>query len=121
MNHSVLVVSSVVSQSPFTPGVVIIHNGNGTALEHNYMQQMSFVFSTGTGCCCRPVRVLRGEQASKKAIVGTGGKTRPLSALELGSEHSCNKPGSPENVCNPNSQSGGGGERGVAGTCQLPA
>lgn len=54
MNHSVLVVSSVVSQSPFTPGVVIIHNGNGTALEHNYMQQMSFVFSTGTGCCCRP-------------------------------------------------------------------
>lgn len=42
MNHSVRGVSNVVSQSPFTPGVVIIHHGNGTALEHNYMPQMSF-------------------------------------------------------------------------------
>ncbi|KAL6039147.1 hypothetical protein STEG23_002680 [Scotinomys teguina] len=78
--ESILVVSNVVPQYPFTPSVVIIHNGNGTALEHNYMQQMSFVFSTGKGCCCRPeecsVRVLKGEPASKKAIVGTGGKTR---------------------------------------------
>lgn len=49
MNRSILMVSKVASPSPFTPppGVVIIHNGNGTAFEHNYMQQMSFVFNAG--------------------------------------------------------------------------
>lgn len=52
---------------------MIIHHGNGTVLEHNYMQQMSFVFYTGKGWRLQAGRKCLGEsrgeeQALRKAL-----------------------------------------------------
>lgn len=63
----------MVSQPPFPRSVVIIHHGNGTASEHNYVPQMSFCVPhwkelAAAGRKKVPGRELRGEQASKKAL-----------------------------------------------------
>lgn len=73
MDHSIRGVSNVVSQSPFPRSVMIIHHGNGTASEHNYMPQMSFCVPHWRGLAAAgrkkvPGRELRREQASKKAL-----------------------------------------------------
>lgn len=116
----------MVSQSPFTPGVVIIHHGNGTALEHNYMPQMSFCVPhwkelVAAGRKKVLGRELGGEQASKKALWVQEERSSSRKGLEFGSQHSCNKSGILGNVCHLNSQSRVEERRRIAGACQLPA
>lgn len=63
---------------------MIIRNGNGTAFEHNYMQQMSFVFNTGKGLLLQARRMcvsggcFKERELLKKAIVGAGELARQL-------------------------------------------
>lgn len=46
---------------PSPPSVVIIHNGNATAFEHDYVQQMPSVFNTGKELPLQARRMLVSE------------------------------------------------------------
>lgn len=101
---------------------MIIHNGNGTAFEHNYTQQMSFVFSTGKGLLLQARRMCESgcseeSKLLKRPLWVLERWPKQLERLEFGSQHPDNKPGISENVCDPDSQSRVGGRR-IAG---LPA
>lgn len=104
---------------------MIIHNGNGTAFEHSYMQQMSFVFNAGKGLPLQARRMPVSECCEQSKRL-----KRPLwvperwpsssKAWSLDPSPHITSQVSPQNVCDPDSQGGGVGRR-IAGSCQLPA